>query len=169
MAARERIRSARALASLERLGIEPATLERERAALERFAAREAPAPEPLPPAPEPAPERPAVRPRRRAAGPLDFQRRLLPGFGALERAERERWRSLETGVAEPPLLDLAWFACDGRRTIGEIARLVWIECGRYAPRQIEEFFGLTERLGLSDGSGSEEESWSSSGRATDTR
>jgi hypothetical protein len=167
--ARERIRARQALASLSRLALGPAPIETLRAAIEEFAARETPAIEARPPAAAPDREGMRRRPRRRQRAPLDFQRHLLEGYAGLTAAERERWRQLDAGAAGPaPILDLAWFACDGRRTLDEIVRLVWIECGRHAPREIAEFFDGTERLGLSDGSGSEEAAWSSSARGTAT-
>ena len=95
-----------------------------------------------------------MRPRRCVAAPLDGQRHLLAGWSELSAAERERWRRIDRG--ERPVLELAWFACDGRRTIGEIAALVWTECGEYAPEEIAEFFDLAERLRLAE--------WSSADR-----
>jgi hypothetical protein len=166
--ARERIRMRRTLASLGRLGLDPPRLEAARGSLEAYAAREASLPAPQPPA-RPAAAKAGARPRRRQAAPLDYQRHLLAGYAGLTRADREGWWRLEKDAPEDaPLFDLAWFACDGRRTLDEIARLVWIECGHYEPDALAEFFTYTERLGLSDWSGEEEDAWSSSERDTAT-
>ena len=83
----------------------------------------------------------------RPPGPLEMQRHLIEGHGALSREEREAFRRFEGGGTLA--LDLAWAACDGARTLDEIARLVWLETGGHAPRRVEEFFEWTARLGCS--------------------
>ncbi|MBI1798119.1 MAG: DUF4910 domain-containing protein [Candidatus Eisenbacteria bacterium] len=88
-------------------------------------------------------------PRRRLSAALHFQRWLIEGWDDLPRSQRERWRALESGAASfAPLLDLAWMACDGVRSLGEIADLVWLESGRRAEVEIGEFFEWTCALGL---------------------
>jgi len=106
---------------------------------------------------DPAPDRTARRPRRTLPVPIHSQRHLLPGWEALRREGREGWRARELAVPDGrTLADLAWYACDGRRTMGEIARLVWLETGRDEPAFIDAFFALTESLGLSERASSEE-------------
>jgi hypothetical protein len=152
--AHERARGEAALASLARLGLAEETIERERTSLDAFARREAPAPE----AP-PAPAGHDARPRRKLAAPLMMQRYLLEGWDALPRDVREGWRRREGQIGEGLLLgELAWYACDGTRTIDEIAELVRLETGRHEPAFVEELFALTARLGLSD--------WSKAGEPT---
>jgi aminopeptidase YwaD len=89
----------------------------------------------------------------RPPGPLEMHRHLLAGYAALSREERERFRRFEAAFPGGTLaLELAWFACDGRRTVGEIARLVWLETGGpapVAPERLAEFFGWTARLARS--------------------
>ncbi len=156
--AAERLRGTVALASLKRLncgpGAESAAWDQAimgaRRRLESFHAREI-APQVSGEAEPPnAPAR-GRRPRRRLGAPLHDQRHLIEGFGTLPPEIRERWRRSEQG-ADPRrrLHDLAWAACDGRRSLPEIARLVWLEAGRHEPEAIEAFFEWTARLGLSE-------------------
>jgi hypothetical protein len=90
--------------------------------------------------------------------PIHAQRHLLPGWRALPREVRERWRTREEAQEDGALLcDLAWYACDGRRTLDEIARLAWLETGRHEPGFIAAFFDLAVALDLvpaPDGKGS---------------
>jgi hypothetical protein len=88
---------------------------------------------------------------RRIAAPLHGQRFLLPGWSSLPRAERLAWTADEDATPDGPLLaDLAWCACDGRRTVAEIAALVRLETGREAGAFVERFLDRAERLGLLD-------------------
>ena len=143
----ERMRGGRALASLARLGVPAATIEREQRSLARFARREK-----LDPGPSPAPLADATpAPRRRLEAPLDYQRHLLPGYGALGREEQEAWRRLE---ARTPggggTLDLAWAAAGaGEGSLDDIARRVWLETGHDVAGSVAALFELTGRLGLS--------------------
>ena len=113
-----------------------------------------PAADPFEPASHPAsaPRGPAPIPTRPPA-PLEMQRHLIEGYVSLSREERERFRRFEaevTGGALTP--DLAWLACDGQRTIDEIAQLVVLENGGSQPRTsqaVAEFFEWTARLGRS--------------------
>ena len=90
-------------------------------------------------------------PRRVVGAPLDGHRHLWPGYGALPREQRETLRRFEADVpGGPATLELAWAACDGERTVEEIARLVWLETGHHTPEGIERFFAWTSRLGLSE-------------------
>jgi hypothetical protein len=93
------------------------------------------------------------------AGPLEFHTHLWPGYETLTREERESLRAiLEALPGGRATLDIAWAACDGRRTLGEIARLVEIETGLTVPAAAvgggpatatwHDVFGWMERLGL---------------------
>ncbi len=145
---RQRVRFRAALGSLARLGVASAAIERAIAEMEAFAAREAPVPAPAPPASDGRP-RPA-RPERLQRAPVDFQRHMVSGLEKLSPAERAAFQSLEGGLADPiHLFELSWFVADGRRSLDDIARLVWIETGRFEPAAIEAFFAWTTRLGLS--------------------
>ena len=162
---RERIRGNAGLASLARLGVAAPRLDRARAALETFARAEAGAVGPGEPAQDDA-GRP--RPARRIGAPLHYQRHLLPGYEAQPRSLRERWRSLEAEVGDGLLLaELAWYACDGCRSLEEIVALVEIETGRREADYLQQFFDLTSELGLSE-SRRRDAAWSSSAPVTDT-
>jgi hypothetical protein len=161
---RERLRGGQALASLARLGMEHRRIDEAAAELDAFAAREIRGA-----AAEPMVAGSTARPRRQNSSVLDYQRHLIEGYGALPRAARERWRSLDLNLPDAiRLFELAWLACDGRRTIDEIVRLVWVESGRHEPEAIAELFETTARLGISTWSKTEEAAWSSSARATGT-
>src|SRR5438093_1428792 len=164
---RERVRYASAVASLARLGVERSDMERELRALEAFAAREATGRARL--AEPPKPGAGPARPCRRQRSPLDHLRHLLEGWEAQPLEERERFHRLEAETPEAGrIFELAWFACDGRRTLDEIATLVWIESGCHEPRAIAEFFDWTARLGLSGWATAEEAAWSTSAPDTAT-
>jgi hypothetical protein len=150
--AAEELRARAALASLRRLDLPAdlaATLDRagEGAAQSPDASREPTLGPPQPPTTgEPGQRAIPARP----PGPLEMQRHLIEGYGGLSREERERFRRLEAGTPDGTLvLDLAWSACDGARTIDEIAHLVWLETGNHVPGRIAEFFEWTARLGRS--------------------
>jgi hypothetical protein len=150
--ARERARGERAIASLSRLGLPPEALRGAETRLREFCAREAPRANDgaTPPAnPDPSGAF-AARPQRSLPVPIHFQRHLLPGWRALPGAAREAWRAREEEMPQGALLtELAWYACDGQRTVAEIARMVWRETGRYEPGFVAEFFALTAALGIS--------------------
>ena len=79
-----------------------------------------------------------------------MQRHLIEGYAGLDRVARERYRRFEAQTPGGALvLDLAWYACNGRRTLEEIAHLVWLESGTLAPPVVAEFFEWTARLGCS--------------------
>src|SRR5262249_8503337 len=85
----------------------------------------------------------ARRPRRRPHRTLGFLPRLLPGWRSLSRDDREAWRRVELATPDAALLgDLAWQACDGARSLDEIAR--------EARPFVASLFDLTARLGLSE-------------------
>ncbi len=164
---REWVRGQAALGSLVRLGVPAERLARQRAALEAFARVEA-GWEPGTSAPAATGRR--VRPVRRLAAPLHYQRHLLPGWSALPRATRERWRALESATADAPTLaELAWQACDRGRTLDQIAAQVWLETGRHEPEFLERFFALAGKLGLCAMVEEEGEAWSSREPDTATR
>jgi hypothetical protein len=145
-ARRERVRGAAALRSLSRLGVEAGRIDCEVAAFEAFVEHQAPELRGDPSSPGTAAASP---PRRLKRGPLDFLDYQNPGFDSLPAADRARWAELRR-QAPDPLLELAWFACDGRRSIDEIAHLAWLETGRHAAEPLREFFGLTARMGISE-------------------
>ncbi len=145
--ARERLRGGRALASLERLDVSrDATAEALRD-FEAFVDRECASSRA---ASASASAEDAIRPVRRQGGMLDFQRHLIAGWDALPVRERDAWRALERSVPDGGVIfDLAWFACDGRRSLAEIDALVRLETGRSEPGALRAFFEWTERLGIS--------------------
>lgn len=143
LGARERVRGDRAIASLARIGVRADAIGRAAAAWAAFAHAEA------------GPAAPGIRadaervPRRNLAAPLHSQRFLLAGWDTLPAAGREAWIADEADTPDGALLaDIAWSACDGRRTLAEIVELVRLESGRQAPEFIERFFGRVEGLGL---------------------
>lgn len=90
------------------------------------------------------------RPVRLVRAPLDLQRHLIPGWAGLGREGQERWRAIERGIAGgSTALDLAWYACDGRRGIAEIAARVRLEGHAVTTAELEAWFELTARLGAS--------------------
>ncbi len=155
--AHERERGARALASVARLGPDAPAIAEAQRRLSAFADAEAGATPAARDEREPTPAGNRSRPRRALPVPIDYQRHLLPGWGTLAREERDAWRAHEAAVSDGPMLcDLAWYACDGTRTVDEIVRLVWLETGRHEPDLIAAFFARTASLGLSAGPGTEE-------------
>ena len=169
---RERLRGAAALRSLARLGLAPGSISEARRTLDAFAQCECGAgASPLEESgPGPGDAVATARPCRRLPAPIHYQRHLIDGYRALPREVREGWRRREAEVADGlTLADLAWYACDGRRDVGEIARLLWIETGRHEPEYLREFFAMTARLGLSDWVESEVETCSPDAPPTATR
>jgi hypothetical protein len=151
--AREQVRGDAALASLARLGLDPDEIAEARRGLQAFARGECGG---EPPPATPAHASSAGRPRRRLPAPIHYQRHLIEGFATLPRDEREAWRRAEEDMPDGlRLAELAWYACDGRRDLGEIARLVWYETGREELDYLSDFFRFTARLGLSDWAESE--------------
>lgn len=160
-----------ALASVARVLDEPARIAAAHALFEAFCEREAGRPAPAAPAGLRADASPGgICPRRAVAGPLEFHVHLWPGFPSLDQASRE---ALERLLARLPggraTLDVAWAACDGRRTLDEIARLVAIETGCVLPAGPDapdasmswhDVFEWLERLGLTSRSPETEIRWS---------
>jgi aminopeptidase YwaD len=152
----ERLRGTTALASLARLGVDRDRLRSERRALDAFCLREGLTRHDEVLRPEMAPGGERV-PVRRIGAPLEYQRHLLPAWPGLPREQREAFRRFESGVpGGGGVLELAWAACDGTRTLDDIARLVWLESGHHDPDVIERFFSWTERLGLSQEAGADD-------------
>ena len=140
---RERVRAQAAARSLERLGVAPEPRARIAEAIDRRAAAEGIAP------PEWRTSDPRI-PVRALPAPLHMQRFLIAGWTHLSRAEQETWQALEAATPNGLLIgEIAWAACDGRRTIDEIARLVWLETGQSVPAFVTSVFEWTERLGES--------------------
>jgi len=176
-AAAERWRGRTALESCRRLDPGAVAVREAVEAFERFCDAEGVAGED-PGVPAADAKRRGATPRRRVGAPLDFLRHRLPGYAQLPREAREAFLRFEASVpGGSAALDVAWFACDGRRTVDEIARLVWLECGvalgadRAASGGpgLSEFFEWTSRLGVSEWVTGEEGAWSSSTPDTATR
>ena len=160
-AAAERLRGQRALASLARLahGVPPGhalagalsrALPDAADELEGFHEGEiVPALAAAPPLPPPAPD--DRRPARRPGGLLAPMRWLAPGWERLSPAAREDWLEFEAALPGGATTgDLAWFACDGRRSVGEIAALVAAEQPGVDAAHVAGLFERTAALGLSD-------------------
>ena len=142
--ARERWRGASAIRSVLRLGIAAQAIEREVERFERFAEAEM---DPVTAATAPPGSQDARVPRRHKQGPLDSFDYMNPGWERLDRAARDSWRRVEAHCPVP-VLELAWFAADGKRSITDIAWHVELETGRNDAREIGEFFELASRMGL---------------------
>ncbi|HYM80800.1 MAG TPA: DUF4910 domain-containing protein [Candidatus Limnocylindria bacterium] len=143
---RERRRGLAGLGSLARLGVDAERVAAARRELEAFVQREG-----LQAGPGARPgSGSSARPARLVAAPLHDQRHLLPGFDRSDKETRERWHRLDAQAADAAVLaSVAWYACDGRRTLGEIAEIAWLETGQEAPDFLATFFAATAKLGLS--------------------
>ena len=74
---------------------------------------------------------------------------LAPGWDALGEARQEQLLALESGIpGGSAALDVAWFACDGRRDMGEIAVCVTREGWPVELAQLEEWFEFAVALGF---------------------
>jgi hypothetical protein len=142
--ARQAMRGSTAIASLARLGVDPAEVAAAAGRFQRFT-RENGAPAAR--TPKDAGDRRV--PIRREPGPLDFLDHLIDGWRDLDAIERSSWRELRARHPDP-LFEVAWFACDGRRTLDEIAFMAWLETGRHEPAGVAGFFEWTARLGRSE-------------------
>ncbi len=145
--ARERVRGSAAIESLGRLGLDA---RGRRDAFERFAAESAaawPASQPPPPTRARRAQGPSPVPRRLKRGPMDFLDELNPGYERLDAADREALRELRARCPDAHL-EIAWFAADGARGLHEIAALAALETGHDSVGDVEEFFRLTARMGL---------------------
>jgi hypothetical protein len=155
-----RLAGGAAIASVERLLEEPERVAAALGLFEAFCSRETSTGAPAGDGDlrsDASPE--AACPRRTVAGPLEFHTHLWPGYETLTREERESLRAiLEALPGGRATLDVAWAACDGRRTLSEIGRLVGIETGLEAPvapaadgagvTSWHDVFRWLERLGL---------------------
>jgi hypothetical protein len=144
---RERLRGKQSLATLARIGVESGRIDQAQRDLSRFAEREG--------VPDERPERKDVPdrmrrvPARALSAPLHYQRFLLEGWSGLPREAREEWRRREQSTQDGLVLaDLAWYACDGRRSLDQITGLVALETGRHEPDSIEQFFESVAQLGF---------------------
>ena len=100
-----------------------------------------------------APVMPVVEPGRvpvRTVAALATPIRWLsPGWDALEETQRVRFLALESSMAGgATAVDLAWFACDGVRGVGEIAELIMREGHPVTAPEVEEWFELATAQGL---------------------
>ncbi|MCC6348154.1 MAG: DUF4910 domain-containing protein [Candidatus Eisenbacteria bacterium] len=89
-------------------------------------------------------------PLRIQRSPLVPMRSLQPGLDGADEPLRQAWIAVDewmpggsTGV------DLAWFACDGRRTVGEIAGLLRAEGCAAGEAAVARLFEVTSALGAS--------------------
>lgn len=139
---RERVRAAAAAASLARIGVDEAIRSRITDAIETRIRNEGSSIGTEGPAAD------SRVPVRTLAAPLHMQRFLIAGWTRLDRAAQDAWREREESTADGLLIgEIAWAACDGRRTIDEIAHLVWLETGHRAPEFVAAFFDWTGSLG----------------------
>ncbi len=76
-------------------------------------------------------------------------RHLIAGWNEASAATREAWLELEADLGSTAL-DIAWFACDGRRDLAAIARALAAEGQSGDVAKLERWFTLTESLGLSE-------------------
>jgi hypothetical protein len=87
-------------------------------------------------------------PFRRQRTLLAPMRSLQAGWLELPAASRERWNELDRDAAGgSTALDLAWFACDGRRTLDEILGALADEGVETRRETLESFFALAVELG----------------------
>lgn len=138
---RERVRARAAFGSLARLGVSESVRSRIGDAFESRA-RSGDIPEPA------WPRQDDRVPARSLAAPLHMQRFLIEGWTRLGRDAQDAWRTLEESTPDGLLIgEVAWAACDGVRSVDEIARLVWLETGHRVSGFVSRFFEWTEALG----------------------
>ena len=100
----------------------------------------APTPAPPPPGRVPRPLQPALPP------PMRW---LAEGWERLDERSRARLLALEAAIpGGSTALDLAWFACDGERGVGDIAAMLAREGWPVGPGPLEEWFDLATALGF---------------------
>ena len=88
-------------------------------------------------------------PRPRGAALPPPMRWLAEGWEPLPERDRTRLLALEAAIpGGSTALDLAWFACDGERGVGEIATMLAREGWPVAADQLEEWFDLAATLGF---------------------
>jgi hypothetical protein len=74
---------------------------------------------------------------------------LAEGWDGMSEAERSRLQQLEAAIpGGSTALDLAWFACDGERSVGDIAATLAREGWPVTTQELEEWFELAGRLGF---------------------
>jgi hypothetical protein len=89
-------------------------------------------------------------PVRRQGAPIVLMRALQSGWAGLPRELRERGEAFDRDVpGGTTTLDLAWYACDGRRDLHAIAELLADEGAGVAVASLEDYFEFTSRLGVS--------------------
>ncbi len=89
-------------------------------------------------------------PVRLQQAPLVLPRALQAGWAALSPVDRERLVELERSLpGGSTTLDLAWFACDGTRTVDGIAERLGDEGETVAADMLAEWFELIAALGAS--------------------
>lgn len=89
-------------------------------------------------------------PVRRQASPLVPIRTLQPGMDGATREVRDALPALDAGMpGGSTAVDLAWFACDGRRTVGEITGLLRDEGCAAGEDEVGRLFEITHALGAS--------------------
>lgn len=77
-------------------------------------------------------------------------RRLQPGLATAPAAVREAFLALDRDLPMgSTAVDLAWYACDGRRSVGEIAALLADEGCEVAETEVAGMFEATAALGAS--------------------
>lgn len=90
-------------------------------------------------------------PVRIQGSPLVPMRTLQPGADTSPAAIREALLALDAGMpGGTTSVDVAWFACDGRRTVGEIAGLLRDEGSAAGEDRVAALFELTAALGASE-------------------
>lgn len=90
-------------------------------------------------------------PVRLQRSPLVPMRTLQPGADTSPPASREALLALDAAMpGGSAAVDVAWFACDGRRTVGEIAALLRDEGHDAGEGRVAAFFELTASLGASE-------------------
>jgi hypothetical protein len=76
-------------------------------------------------------------------------RHLMPGWREASAAVRSAWTAAEEALpGGSTSADLMWFACDGRRGIGDITRLLCREGHEVTLAQVQEWFTQAVALGL---------------------
>jgi len=74
---------------------------------------------------------------------------LAEGWERLDERSRARLLALEAAIpGSSTALDLAWFACDGMRGVGDIAAMLARERWPVEPDQLEEWFDLAATIGF---------------------
>ena len=90
-------------------------------------------------------------PRRLQAAPLVPMRSLQVGWWSLPPAAREDLHALDRDVPGGSVtLDLAWYACDGRRSVDQIVACLADEGADVAVETLVRFFDLAVALGAAE-------------------